>query len=432
MPKKALRIAWLGPVPGGDTGVTGVNAELLHGLAALGHRIDCFFPSAGHPVPAQLAEDENLQFIWGTSRWQWNRWYSHSKIAAFATGMLSRSVASLRLRREIARRHRREPYDLVYQFSTIETPALPSSIRRSVPLVIHPETHSAGELRLLIAERRLSLHCQPPHIFALVTLIMAFRALVQRMSIRHARLLVCISSVFRDHLVRDYEFPVDATVVIPNPVRIDRFTASDRQIGETPIVLALGRVSSRKGIEDVVAVARRLLERDVDARIRVVGGPSLWSDYTKLLAGLPPENAEYAGSASSSEIPDLLLDSDLLLQASKYEPFALTVAEALAAGVPVVATSEVGAIEEVDRSVVSEVAPGDVDGMASAIAELLEELRAHPAEMRSKARSEAERLFAPDVVCRQISAALQQLVGGAEDDLAVAPGLASTASARGA
>ena len=196
-------------------------------------------------------------------------------------------------------------------------------------------------------------------------------------------------------------------------------------------MLALGRVSSRKGIEDVVAVARRLLERDVDVRIRVVGGPSLWSDYTKLLEGLPPENAEYAGSASAGDIPKLLLDSDLLLQASKYEPFGLTVAEALAAGVPVVATSEVGAIEGVDRSVVSEVAPGDVEGMASAIAELLEELRTHPAKMRSKARSEAERLFAPDVVCAQISVALEQLVGGAEDDLAIAP-LASTAPARGA
>ena len=150
------------------------------------------------------------------------------QIAAFATGMLSRSVASLRLRREIARRHRREPYDLVYQFSTIETPALPSGIRRSVPLVIHPETHSAGELRLLIAERRLSLHCQPPHIFALVTLIMAFRTLVQRMSIRRARLLVCISSVFRDHLVHDYGFPAQATVVGPQP-RAHRSLHGQRQ-----------------------------------------------------------------------------------------------------------------------------------------------------------------------------------------------------------
>ena len=92
---------------------------------------------------------------------------------------------------------------------------------------------------------------------------------------------------------------------------------------------------------------------------------------------------------------------------------ALTVLEALAAGVPVVATSEVGAIEGVDRSVAAEVQPGDVAGMATAITAMLERLRTSPTETRSLARAEAERRFAPDVVCGQISVALEQLVHGA-------------------
>lgn len=409
MPKRPLRIAWLGPVPGADGGVAGVNAELLRGLAGLGHRIDCFFPSAGHPLPPQLAEDDNLEFVWGTSGWRWNRWYSRTKITAFASGLFSRGVASVRLRREISRRHRRDPYDIVYQFAYIEALAVPARLRRVVPLVIHPETHTAGELKCLIAERRLSLRCQPPHVFLIATFVMSARALIQRTAIQRARLLVCISSVFRDHLVHDYGFPLDRTIVVPNPLRADRFgTVGHRSV--PPTVLVLGRVSTRKGIDDVVAVAKLLLERRVEVRIRVVGGPTLWSDYTKLLTDLPPENAEYGGPVSSSEVPALLLESDILLQASTYEPFALTVAEALAAGVPVVATSEVGAIEGVDRSVVSELQPGDVSGMASAIAALLERLQANPAPIRSHARAEAERLFAPKVVCEQISLALEQLV----------------------
>jgi glycosyltransferase involved in cell wall biosynthesis len=117
-----------------------------------------------------------------------------------------------------------------------------------------------------------------------------------------------------------------------------------------------------------------------------------------------------------------LTESDILLQASKYEPFALTVAEALASGVPVVATTEVGAIEGVDRSVVWAVEPGDVEGMASAITALLERLKADPADMRSNARTEARRLFAPDVVCEQISVAIEQLVDGTDDGFAVGGG----------
>ncbi len=332
----------------------------------------------------------------------------------FVSGLFSRAVASLRVQREVLRHHRREPYDVVYQFSNIETLAMPSRMRRTVPLAIQPETHMAGELKALLAERRLSLRCQPFHSYAVVVAVRFARALVQRSRIRRASLLVCISSVFRDHLVHDYRFPLQRTIVIPNPVRLERFAELDRGVQSPPRVLVLGRVAVRKGVDDVIAVARTLLARGVDVWIRVVGGPDLTSDYTKLLDDLPPENSEYVGRIQPSEVPDELAHSDVLLQASTYEPFGLTVAEALAAGVPVVATSEVGAIEGVDRAVVAELAPGDVDGIADAIARMLDRLAEDPLPTRSHARAEAERLFAPDVVCRQVSDALQRLVAGAE------------------
>ena len=137
----------------------------------------------------------------------------------------------------------------------------------------------------------------------------------------------------------------------------------------------------------------------------------MWSDYTRLLDELPAANAEFVGRIQPSDIPAELRRCDVLLQASKFEPFGLTVAEALAAGMPVVATSEVGAIEGVNRAVATEVVPGDVEGMVDAIAAALERLRTDAGRVRSLARAEAERLFASDRVCGQISDALQELVG---------------------
>ncbi len=293
---------------------------------------------------------------------------------------------------------------------------MPFSFAGTVPIVMRPDTHIAGELRCLIAERHLAIRCQPRHTYGLVIVIMAIRALVQRARIRRAALLICISSVFRDHLVHDYGFPLKATVVVPNPVRLERFGSNGSELGEPPTVLVLGRISARKGVEDVVALARTLLARDVDVRFRVIGGPSLWSDYTKLLRDLPSENAEYVPRLPPSQIPAELARSDILLQPSKYEPFGCTVAEALAAGVPVVATSEVGAVEGVDPSVLTTVAPGDVEGMASAITAMIAALRSDPVKIRTGARAEAVRLFAPELVCEQISTALERLVDGAPMD----------------
>jgi len=407
---RPLHIAWLGPVPSDGGGVAGVAGELLHGLAARGHRIDCFFPSAGRELPPRLTQDERLSFVWGTNVWRWDRWYSRGRIAALASGMFTRGVASLRLRREIAARHERDPYDAIYQFSAIEAFAVPTRVRRAVPLVIHPETHAAGELRALIAERSLAARCQPLQTRVAAIALMSLRSLVQRVTIRRARLLVCISAVFRDHMVRDYGFPLAATAVVPNPVRMERFAGVRREPGETPTVLVLGRIAVRKGVQDVVAVARLLHERGENVHFKIVGAPSLWSDYTALLADLPAQTAEYVGSIPAAEVPAELARADVLLQPSHYEPFALTVAEALACGVPIVVTSEVGAGEGVDEAVAAIAAPGDVEGLAAAVLAMVARVRADPDALVTRAREEAARLFAPERVCGEISAALERLI----------------------
>lgn len=420
VPRRSLHIAWIGFAPTEEVGgVPGIATDVLHGLAALGHRVDCFFPSREHELPDRVTNVKNLTLVWGKSSWRWDRWYSRTRLTAFLSSLVARGFASLRLRREVVRRHKYDPYDLFYQFSNVENLAMPRGLRRSLPLVAHPGQSSADALRFLVRERRLSFQSRPAYAFAIAAALLWTRMRVQRRGLRSARLVVCISEVFREHLIRDYGLAPDATVVVPNPVRLDRFDSADRPLGTPPTVIVLGRIATGKGVEDVVALAKLMLERGVDLRFRIVGGTSVWSNYTSLLADLPAENSEYVGHVHGSLVPGELARSDILLQASKYEAFALTVAEALAAGVPVVATTEVGAIERVDRSVADAVAPGDVEGMAAAVTAMLERLRDSPAETRSLARTEAERLFAPDVVCEQISLALERLCDG--------PGYRSTA-----
>lgn len=409
----ALHIAWLGPAPGDDAGAPGVNTDLLDALTAEGHRIDCFFPSSGQPVPERLQGNPRLTFNWGSGSFRWGAWYSRTRLTAFASGLVMRGAAMMRQRRQIEAHHRRDPFDVVYQFQSIESLQVPGRLVREVPLVIHPGTHAAGELRALIAERALGLRCGPAPRLALVGAIMLVRAGVQRVQIRRAQLVFCISEVFREHLVRDYGVRRERTRIVANPVRLTRFEPSVRAPADPALVLVLGRVAARKGVDDIVAVARELLARGARARVRVVGGPSLWSDYTPLLEDLPPENSEYAGAVAPVEVPGELAAADVLLQPSRYEPFALTVSEALAAGVPVVATSEVGAIEQVDRAVAAEARPGDVQALTRAVLEQLERLRADPARVRARARAEAERLFAPEVVGREVSQALLELAGRA-------------------
>jgi len=52
---------------------------------------------------------------------------------------------------------------------------------------------------------------------------------------------------------------------------------------------------------------------------------------------------------------------------------------------------------------------GDVEGMAAAILATFARLASDPGGTRERARAEAERLFAPELVCKRISAELERL-----------------------
>lgn len=411
---RSLRIAWLGPVPNEHGGVGGVASDLLDGLASLGHRIDCFMAGNESKLPDTLEENPNITFVWASTRWEWNRWYSRTHLGAFITDLIARAWAFVRMRGEILQHHGHEPYDLIYQFSNIETVGVPKRLVRKIPLVIHPETHIAGELRWFRAERHLARQCEPRHRRLLVGCVLIIRSMIQRRCIRAAELVICISSVFRNHIVTDYGVYRTRTRVIPNPVRLSRFDGVGQSLGEPPIILVLGRISVRKGIDQIVELSHVLAERGVDAMIRIVGSHSLQSDYRQLLVRLNPANARYVGPVAAEGIPDELARADVLVQASKYEPFGLTVGEALAAGVPVVATTEVGAIEGVSNAASAVVPVGDVERLADAVEDLLTRLRLDEASTRDAARFDAERLFAPRDICETISDELQEIVGARE------------------
>jgi glycosyltransferase involved in cell wall biosynthesis len=406
---RRARIAWLGLFPDSPVGAAGCAIDLLRGLAELGHEIDCFFPGVQRHPPAALGDFTNVRFFFSGHLWGWGKWYSKTPTTALTSSLLTRAFGFLGLRRTLLSRHARAPYDVLYQFSNVEPFAAPPSLIKQIPLVIHPETHAAGELRWLVREHRIARRFHPPHTIASMWLIYGIRTVLQRRLIHRARLVICISQVFRRHLERDYGVLVEQTAVVPNPVRTERFGPRTPDPFPSPTVIVIGRLSVRKGLDTVLDVARALDRRGDDTRFTIIGGPSLWSDYTGLLDNAP-SNVEWLGQMGPPEIAEALGTADVLMQLSKYEPFGLTVAEALAAGVPVVATDEVGAAEGVDPAVARVVTVGDVAAAVDALSEMLKASRAKRAELGAIARQEALRLFSVDVVAKRVSDALGELV----------------------
>lgn len=398
----ALRIAYVGPVPGRQLGgAPGVEGALLEELAARGCTIDCYVPTADHfNSTAEIALVPGVRVVEGRSSFRFGRWYSNNPLTKMASFQIFQALSRRRLAAVVAAEHEMDPYDVVYQCSSIESFGVPRV--RDLPVAIHPSVHAAGELRWLRREAKLAHRCQGWLRSAIVRTWMWARARRQRHDIRRVDEVLALSQSFGTLLSEDYGVLPARVSVVPNCIDPERFVLGGSVPHDGPaIILVLGRVVVRKGIEDVVALSHRLIDLAGLVEIVIVGDGSLWSDYRPLLDDLAPEVSRVIGGVNFDEVAGLLGSARLLLQLSRYEPFGLTVAEALATGVPVIATPAVGSAEGLSSDVVRLVAPGAIDDLETAVRE--EVARGElPQERRLQCRAESLRKYAPSVVADQL------------------------------
>jgi spore coat protein SA len=152
--------------------------------------------------------------------------------------------------------------------------------------------------------------------------------------------------------------------------------ADRKELEQKPLIVYVGRLHPEKGPHVLIEAINILNSRGVETRCRIVGsskfGGSRMTRYTSMLHKMAPCNVSFHGHLSHDDVVREFQDADLFCCPSLYdEPFGKVVIEALACGVPVVA-SKVGGIPEIARGggvILAE--PGSADSLADCLDLLL-------------------------------------------------------------
>ncbi len=135
-------------------------------------------------------------------------------------------------------------------------------------------------------------------------------------------------------------------------------------------VLFVGNVAPRKGLHVLLAALARLPESDW--QLAIVGDTSGDPDYVRRCRELvQTDNVTWLGRVSDAQLAELYAESHLLCVPSSYEGFGIVYLEAMAHGLPVVATTAGAAPEVVDVSSGCLVPPEDAAALATCLGELM-------------------------------------------------------------
>jgi glycosyltransferase involved in cell wall biosynthesis len=197
---------------------------------------------------------------------------------------------------------------------------------------------------------------------------------------RRADAVIVPSRAIAERLIADLRFPRGKIVVIPNGVSIP---AHPRTGGER--VGTVTTLEPVKALDVFLRAAARLARERAGLGFAIYGNGS---ERERLLdLGHELSLADRLEMPGAVEREVAFGELAVFVLSSYMENCPMALLEAMAAGVPAVATS-VGGVPEIAHGVVRLVAPGDEDGLAAAVSSLLDD----PDAARSQAEAARERV----------------------------------------
>lgn len=193
---------------------------------------------------------------------------------------------------------------------------------------------------------------------------------------RDAAAIVAVSRHMRSRLI-DLGAPPEKVVLNPYGIDVDRFSGA-RPERNPPIFLAVGRLVEKKAPQVTIQSFARVHAEHPSSRLLMVGDGPLADQCSKLVADLGIVNSvTLAGPRPHHEVAELMTRVRCFVQHSvrpasgDMEGTPLAVLEAMASGLPVVATRHGGIVDVVvDGETGFPVDEGDVSGMAATMSTL--------------------------------------------------------------
>lgn len=254
-----------------------------------------------------------------------------------------------------------------------------------------------------------------------------FTSAAQRLHSAFPRALIARMDAVIATTAKAAGFVKKVAAVVPHGVDVDRFIPAVNRAADwaqTGLpgrdgIGIVGRVRPEKGTDLFIDVMLKVLPARPQATAVVMGrwkaGHAAFQRtlVEKLRAARIHNRVIFMGEVGADRMPVLMRSLALVVAIPRYEGYGLTPLEAMASGVPVVASNTGAFADMIEEGVTGHVVPvGDVEASAHAVASLLDDLEARQ-RMGSQARERAVRRFSSEREAEGIAEVYERLWRGA-------------------
>ncbi len=242
----------------------------------------------------------------------------------------------------------------------------------------------------------------------------------RRVVLEETDLFLAATGRARDSLLLEGADPSRVRVVAPG-VDLERFSGAQVEPPREHVVLSVGRLVWEKGHQDVLralAALRRgvvpLPRGAAEVRVVIVGTGEEGARLERYAADLGvADRVEFRRHVPYEEMPRVFAEASCMVLASLPRPhweeqFGMVLAEAMAARVPIIASTS-GAIPEVTGPELARVTPGDWIGLARALAD---GPLAQPPGTRAEYDDERVQRFSAGAAATRLAEAYDELLSG--------------------
>lgn len=223
-----------------------------------------------------------------------------------------------------------------------------------------------------------------------------------------------VSEQVRRHCIDVDHIPAERVEIVYNGIDLNQWNQSSERSGtwSAPVIATVGNIRRVKG-HDVFVRAAAAIASEFPSASFVIAGEVLEQEFFAELQQLIAElglQGRFHFAGGVSDLTKFLREVYLFVLPSRSEGFSNAIVEAMAAGLPVVATDVGGNAEAVVDGLTGRIIPPlDVDALANAMREILCDPQRAQA-MGASARQRAAERFTTEAMMRQIDTAYRRVL----------------------